>query len=137
MIFILSQDTVHRRPSAERAFAEPNICCTSSVQIKGSTDLEDLDHIVPLGGLRISAQLSVREPCCLPDLFASLDVLLIPSKSPDLWVLASGPLVWMMGSTRARFQVQGESRTKGTSKCLREVLIHTSSFIVSGIRGEA
>lgn len=71
----------------------------SSVQIKGSTGLEDLDHMVPLGGLRISAQLKCKGTVFTRFVAASLDVLLIPSKSPpDLWVLASEPLVWILGS---------------------------------------
>lgn len=140
MSFLLSQDTVCRRPSTRRAVADPSICCTSSVQVKGNAGLEDLDHTVPLGWLRISAQLSVRELCCLLDLLQLL--WMFSSSLANLQISgfgfrALGLDVWMTGSTRARFQVQGESRTKGTSRCLREVLIHTSSFIVSGIRGAA
>lgn len=74
-----------------------------ATQIKGSAGLAILDHTVPLGGLRNSSQLK-REGTVSSTRFvaASLDVLLILSKSPpDLWALASGPLVWVSGSWQA------------------------------------
>lgn len=119
--------TVCRRPSAKRAVAASSICCTSSAQIKGSAGLAHLDHTVPLGGLRISAQIKCEGTVFTRFVAASLDVLILSKSLPDLWFIgfrALGLDVWLLtDGNRARFQVQGKSRTKGASKCLREVLI--------------
>lgn len=119
----LSPVTRHcRRPSAKRAVAESSICCTSSVQIKGSAGLAGLDHTVPLGGLKISAQLKC-EGIVLFTRFvsASLGVLFILRKSSRSLVLgfrALGLDVWLLTcSNRARFQVR-EEQNKGNIQVL-------------------
>lgn len=94
---------------------------------------------MPLGGMRISAQQKRAGRALFPRLVAVfLDVPLTLNKPLlYLWALPLGPLVWTPGfwqaATGPAFESKGKRRMQGASKCLREVLRHTSGLITRGI----
>lgn len=95
---------------------------------KGALALPTWITLCPCEGWGSLLSLSVRELCCLPDLWQLLWVfsscLANLLQISGLGLRALGLDVWLLtGRSLARFQVQGKSRTKGTSKYLRELLI--------------
>ncbi|PKU40122.1 thioredoxin hypothetical protein [Limosa lapponica baueri] len=103
-----------------------------------SGGLASLDHTLPLGWLRVSAPLELKGAVSFPRLgSASLQKACQGwEECPDHVFRDLGLDSWVLtGSNRARFWVQGKEKDKGNIQVLeREVLIHTSSFLISGMR---
>lgn len=122
-------DRCCRRPNAKMATAESSICFTSSLCIRESSGLANLDHSVPLGGLRISAQHECEEAVSFPRFAAaSLNVTLVLNMpNPDSWV--STPLVWTSDSWQAAtgpgFMLKGKRGEQGNIQMLeRDAYVH-------------
>lgn len=116
-------------------------CALSSECIRESSGLANLDHSVPLGGLRISAQHKHEGAASFARLVAASVFVTLAFSRPcqHLWVSAPGPESGLHApfDQQQQVQVSGPRRREGKREHpsgSEKVLRYTSSFVISGIR---
>lgn len=113
----------------------------SSERIRERSGLANLDHSVPLGGLRISAQHEHEGAASFARLVAASVFVTLAFSRPHqhLWVSAPGPESELHAPLDQQQQVQvsgprGREGKREHPHASEKVLRYTSSFVISGIR---